>query len=108
MMFGVFSLSKLKMTVLICLIISLTSLVSIRGDNPSPVGWNLSGGGFCSGTYTIFNTTSAPNPGLYAENCSTGANDFFNSTDLGFLFNKARSNMPHGGTIDIRSGIYAA
>src|SRR5438876_906562 len=74
---------------LIGITLGITTLVTALADNPSPVGWNLSGGGFCARTYRIFNTTLTPSPGIYAQNCSTGKNDYYNATDAGFLINKA-------------------
>jgi hypothetical protein len=101
-------LSFLRTILIIFLAVGAASLVTIHGDNVSPVGWNLSGGGFCQGTYTIFNTTASPNPGLYSQNCSTGKNDCFSSTDFGSVFNCSRALMTGGGTINVRQGIFAA
>jgi len=94
--------SGLRVLLLLILSVSLTSILFVRGDNPSPVGWNLSGGGFCQGTYTIFNTTLSPNPGVYAQNCQTGTN-LFNATDTGFLVNSALKLMTFGGVIHFRA-----
>lgn len=101
------SISTFRTVLIICLSIGLASLFAVRADNPSPIGWNLSGGGFCKGTYTIFNTTLTPNPGLYAENCATGKNDFFSATDLGALANSVFGAMTQGGEVDLRVGYYS-
>jgi len=100
------SFSTIRPFLIIFLSIGLAGLLAVRADNPSPVGWNLSGGGFCDGAYTIFNTTLSPNPGIYGQSCATGKNDCFSATDFGAVVNCAVGLM-NGGMIQVRPGFFA-
>jgi len=74
-------------------------------SNPSPNNWNFDGGGFCPGTYRIFNSTDNK---LYAENCSTGTNDFAPATDLGALLTSSVFPAVAGGElVNLACGFFA-
>ena len=72
---------------------------------PSGQTSSIEGGGFCQGTYTVYNNTI--DKLLYAENCTTGVNDFSASSDLGSLLTTSViPAMTSGGTISLRAGLF--
>lgn len=74
--------------------------------SPSGQTQSIEGGGFCHGTYTVYNNTV--DKLIYAMNCSTGVNDIAASSDWGNVMTTlVKSDMPTGGEIDIRHGLYS-
>jgi hypothetical protein len=81
------------MVLLIAVLMVLPHFVT--ASNPSPNNWNFDGGGFCTATYKIFNSTDNK---LYAENCITGTNDCAAYTDLGNMMTSCVFPLePNGG-----------
>lgn len=96
-------ISKLLVVFLLAFLIAP---MFVYADNPSPNTWAFGGGGFCEGTYTMFNSTDNH---IYAQNCATGANDYTSATDSAAVFNSIMTggNCNNGCEVDYRVGVFA-
>ena len=75
-------------------------------SSPSGQVSSIEGGGFCQGTYKIYNNTV--DNLLYGQNCATGVNDCSLANDLGTLWGCVETNMANGGQITLSQGFFSA